>query len=147
MTYPVDVHRQQPPTAVRGRPSRWLLIVLILAGLGIWQGAHCADDMAGHAADAGVAGVHVHGLAAHRASSAADQLMGDPADSVTPDVPGSATVQCHPLVSTFTGTTTASVNAAPQLAMHVLVAPHDRPRPVQPVPSGVTLTALGISRT
>jgi hypothetical protein len=147
MTCPVGVHCEQPPTAARGKPSRWLLIVLILAALGIWHGAHCADDMAGHAADTGVAGVHVHGLPAHPAASAANQLLGDLAVSVTPDLPGSATAQCHPLVSTFTGTTAASVSTAPQLAMQVRVAPDDLPRPVQPVPSGVTLTALGISRT
>ena len=143
------------PNAARPWLLRWLLVVLTLAGLGIWQGGHCADDMSveltatsAHA----VAGVNTGNTAVDGLALASSAI----AEQAHRDVPpparqgGSDTTadECRVLPATTTAGTTAAGGLTPAGPGFRTLAPAPRPQPVkQRLLPAVALVALGVSRT
>jgi hypothetical protein len=144
------VHVQQPAIAPAARRLRWLLVLLTLTGLGLWQGGHCFDDMSAHAGTASSGHTHVHttGGAEHDVSATAVSLHGQTASTAlaAPFSPG-ADAGCHTVPRVSTCSASATVDACPDLAVNQRIAADSTPRPNSATPAGVCLAALGISRT
>jgi hypothetical protein len=148
------VIRLPSPTA---RPwlLRWLLVVATLAGLSIWQGGHCADDMAVDpraGAVASAVGFHAGdtasdapGVAASR--TATEHRHPDAFVSTSPQAPGTTAHACLTLPATVAATTTAA--AAVSLPDGARTTPDTPPlRPLQRRPQpDIVLAHIGVSRT
>ncbi|MFI5894880.1 hypothetical protein ACIA5D_32750 [Actinoplanes sp. NPDC051513] len=134
---------QQPVIAARRRLMPWLLLVVALAALGIWSGGHCAD----------------HHTATHAAAAIAPDDNFDPVgQAVTgrhnvdrvPDghrSSSSAAGDCHVESSHSVAASPTGVSAPPVVRAHGRISPQAPPRPTQPEPAGLTLSAIGVSRT
>ncbi|GAA2631844.1 hypothetical protein Adu01nite_27480 [Paractinoplanes durhamensis] len=122
---------------------RWLLIVLVLAGLLWWHGVHCTDDTPAHLTTGASAG-HAHTVDAGLAAGVAAHH--EPAAEHGPD---SAGEECQVVIKTTAGCTSAPVILTGLVRTYQVATPDIRPATVAapPVTSGVTLIALGISRT
>jgi hypothetical protein len=135
--------------AMTARPwlLRWLLVAAVLAGLGIWQGGHCAGDMP---AELGVHRGSASGtLVNHAALQPLTAIPYRHADEPSPsrhDGPGTTADTCRDLPATVSST--AVVIALPQPGgVRTAVATTRIPPSVNRSPSGVALTDIGISRT
>lgn len=118
--------RRQPITVARGRPL-WLLLALALVALGLWSGAPCPDDHPARASAAAVSfAVHAD-PGPRQPSSAADDCQARPARSI---------------VSAPT-----TVAASPAVRAQGRISPDTPPRPAEPLPAGIALSAIGVSRT
>ena len=135
------VSRPQPRTA---RPwlLRGLLVLLTLAGLGLWQGGHCIDDPAAHPttgvaglSDAAATTVAAPTMSAHHRDVHAAGLSSTTAD----------TCSIAPTIVTRTTMTATSVLPASERAAPVVAS--SRPAPPRCFAPSVALTRLGISRT
>jgi len=141
------VSRPQPRVA---RPwlLRGLLVLLALAGLGIWQGGHCIDDASAHhpvsvaalasdttLATAGFGATAAPAMSAHHRDMHAAGLSSTTADtcSIAPTIVTRTTMTVTPVVP-------AAERAAP-------VAASSRPLAPRCFAPSVALTRLGISRT
>ena len=131
---------------------RGLLIVFAMAGLGVWAGAHCADDLAATPATALNTGVDmpqfagVHAGAVEIAAPRADHDDGDL--TARDHGPGDAADDCP--VATATA---APPGADGATSVHLPTAVRTAPR-VEPQPRrqqsrllpAVTLVQIGVSR-
>jgi hypothetical protein len=134
---------QQPVIAARRRLMPWLLLVVALAALGVWSGGHCADD---HAA------THATALiASDESADPVSQAITDRHDiDRLPDRHRSSTSaagDCHVDSSHSVAATPAGVAAPPVVRAHGRISPQALPRPTQPEPVGLTLSAIGVCRT
>jgi hypothetical protein len=125
---------------------RGLLVLLAVAGLGLWPGGHCADDVsARHTAPVAVMSAADPAALATTATSAPRR---DDGDHWGPSGEPSTTAdECHIVPPT---TVTTTVNTAGLLlpAEERSVAVTPRPRSLTPCFSpGVALVHLGVSRT
>jgi hypothetical protein len=143
------VTRSQPLSA---RPwlLRWLLVVLTLAGLGILQGGHCADDMSVDLTASAApisAAVEMRDTAAVAASpGAAEHQHGDMRTQTERNSFGSTADDCHVLPATVAGTAAAAGLSMPTAVRTVVAGP--RPGPFkQHLLLAMTLAHLGVSRT
>jgi len=145
MPYPVAVPARDPASAAASRLPQWLLIVLTIAGLLWWQAGHCTDDTTQSVASvtAFAAAVHSHAWEAGPSTTPRSALEGEPEGH------GSAAVgeHCQVVIKTTTGCATATVVLAEGLRTYRAAIPPLRPPATGLVGAGVTLVALGISRT
>lgn len=139
--------RPQPCTA---RPwlLRGLLVLLTLAGLGIWQGGHCIDDISAHP----TAGVSALASATTLAtagfgSTAAPAMSADHGDMHAAGL-SSTTADICSVAPTVVTRTTMTASPVPLAGERVaLVASWSRPLTPPCFAPGVALTRLGVSRT
>jgi hypothetical protein len=119
---------------------RWLLVLLTLTGLGIWQGGHCAGDMSPHqSAHTHASSVHSHDVPAAAAPASAGQ-RGD-------EHPGSAADACHELTSTPATVAAVNVAVAPLVTTHLRPNSGAAAPPYSPPARQVALTEIGVCRT
>jgi len=143
--------RQQ--AAARPWALRWLLIVFTMAGLGVWAGAHCADDMAAApttALNSGVDMPQFAGVHAVVVDIAAQRAEHDDGDLTARDHgPGDTADDC--LVVTATAAPPAASGATSvYLPTAVRTPPRVEPQPRRQQPRllpAVTLAQIGVSRT
>ena len=140
------------PIAAQPWLLRWLLVVLTLAGLGIWQGGHCADDMSvertGSSVDVSAAGSNtaVDGPVTALSAAAEHSPVGVHAPARQGD-PDTTADECHALPATTAGTAAAAGLTPAGPGIRTLAAT-PRPRPVEHrLLPAVLLTQLGVSRT
>ncbi|WP_155123420.1 MULTISPECIES: hypothetical protein [unclassified Actinoplanes] len=136
------------PTSLAAVPLRWLLVVLTLCGLGLLQGAHCADTVATHTPHRSAS----TGTQPHAATRAAVTTVADKASTGGHTHPG----HDHGVDASADGcddqTRPATITvAAPVIHLPVAVARigASQTRPATPRPrhySTVTLTHIGVSR-
>jgi hypothetical protein len=149
--------RPQPSTA---RPwQRWLLVVLTLAGLGVWQGGHCAAHLSTtHTAGADgriaaaphghpAAGDEIHTAGGGHTDAAPAHEHGDRRTGSREHTPDSTAGDCETGPFTAAAAAATTVLAAPAGTRGTPPSPACAPLPAQPPPTGVTLTRIGVSRT
>ena len=127
--------------------SRWLLVAATLAGLGIWQGGHCTDDMP---AELGVqrgsaAGTLVNQAAAQSTATIPHRHADEPSPSGQ-DAPGTTANTCQDLPAAVSSTAVAGALLQPAGVRTAVVRPRIPPVKYRLL-SGVALTDIGISRT
>jgi hypothetical protein len=135
------VSRPQPCTAIPWL-LRGLLVLLTLAGLGIWQNGHCIDDTSAHPTT-GVAALSAAAatITAAPATSAHHRDMHAAGlSSTTAD-----TCAIAPTIVTRTTMTAALVLPAAERAAPVVAS--SRPATPRCFAPSVALTRLGVSRT
>jgi hypothetical protein len=122
--------RSQQPAAAR----RWLLLTIVtaLAALGVWAGGHCAEP---HDAP---------GPVSARSATGAHDADETPA---TRQLPGVDDDHCQVTAAHAVAAAPNTVAAITEVRAYGRITPPSPPRPAQPVPPGITLSALGVSRT
>ncbi|GIF06953.1 hypothetical protein [Actinoplanes siamensis] len=136
------------PNSPAAWPLRWLLAVLTLAGLGLFQGAHCADTPATHTPHVGVSRsdrphAATHATVAARDAEAHSDGLGNPGHH---EAAGASADDCDVETRTAPFTVTAAAVHVPVAVTRVGVS---RARTSAPRPrhhSTVTLSQLGVSR-
>jgi hypothetical protein len=127
--------------------SRWLLVAATLAGLGMWQGGHCADDMP---AELGVQrGSAWSTLVSQAAAQSTVTIPHRHADEPSPsrhDEPGTTADTCRDLPAVMSSTAVAGALLQPDGVRTAVVRPRIPPVKYRLL-SGVALTDIGISRT
>lgn len=141
--------RPQPCTA---RPwlLRGLLILLTLAGLGIWQGGHCIDDTPAHPATSGAAlsgAPSTTTATAGLATTAAPTMSAHHRDMHTSGLSSTAADNCSIAPTIVTRTTMTATPVLPAGERAAPVAASSRPLTPRCFAPGIALTRLGVSRT
>jgi hypothetical protein len=138
---------RQCATTARPWLLRWLLVAAALAGLGIWQGGHCAGDIPAEL------GVHRGSASGTLVDHAAPQPLtavpyrhADEPSQSRRDGPGKTAGTCRDLPATMTSTAVVIALPQPDGVRTAVVIPRIPPIVNRPL-SGVALTDIGISRT
>jgi hypothetical protein len=139
------VSRPQSRTA---RPwlLRGLLVLLAVAGLGIWPGGHCADDVSAHHT-AHAAAISAADTAALATTAMSAPRRDDGNRRGPSGEPSTTADECHitpPTTVTTTVNTAAPLLPADERSAAVAPRPHSLTPCFSP---GVALIHLGVSRT
>ncbi|MEV4705427.1 hypothetical protein [Actinoplanes sp. NPDC049316] len=138
---------RQPASTAQPWLLRWLLVVATLAGLGIWQGGHCADDMSPEPAGRRtVAATAVIGdTAAPQIAAAADRHDERQSPS-RHDQPGTTADPCQDLTAAVACAAFTAALPQPDGIRTAIAAPRGPAVKQRPI-SAVILAHIGVSRT
>jgi hypothetical protein len=135
--------------------QRWLLVVLTVVGVGVWQGAHCTGQLPAALA-AGTTSGSVTAAAGHPATegtvpaAAAASSPHEHGDTHTPRHPQRPTPtadDCQTVGATVVAAAVTTAVVVPAGTRGISVSRPYAPRLTQRPPSGMTLAHIGVSRT
>jgi hypothetical protein len=137
MTYSGPVHFRQP-VITAPRLTIAALVMLLFTGLAIWQTAHCADQSP------------AHGSSVASSTDAADHPAGQHRhDQQARQSHTSVVEDCHIRTTSSVASTVTTVAVATPMRASGRLTPDcfPAPPPQRPASAGISLTAIGISRT
>ena len=112
------------PVTLRPLALRWLLVLATLAGMGLWQGAHCP-----------------HGMVAAPASSASAAGVDEPGSVLAAEID-----ECEAVRAAAVSIGAGARMPLPSAGRTLAVTSPPQPVRTRPVPA-VTLATIGVCRT